>query len=189
MHESDFLIAKEKYLLPAEVQWPAWRILVAQLNTEHIYPGINSRFHYGELRLSRLNKIYMLSQRQIFRGYMSHWQQYGTFFQDNFGLLASSTVLIAIALTAMQLGLATKTLADNAAFQSASYGFVVFSLLGPMAASALIFLWFCFNFVNNWAVTAAYKRRRLQHMQIRPGNARHDTAVHDVTTEVNPSLT
>ena len=171
MHESDFLIAKEKYLIPAEVQWSDWRILVAQLDTENIYPKIDERFYYGELRLSRLNKIYVLSQPPIFRGYMSQWHQYGTFFQDNFAWLASATVFIAIVLTAMQLGLATKTLADNDAFQSASYGFTVFSILGPLVASGLIFLVFCFMFLNNWAVAATYKKKRLQHMLIHPGKA------------------
>ena len=170
-HESDLLIAQEKHLIPAEVGWPAWRILVAQLDTEHIYPRIDERFHYGELRLSRLNKIYVLSQRPILRGYMSQWQQYGSFFQDNFAWLASATVFIAIVLTAMQVGLATKTLADNDAFQSASYGFTVFSILGPLVAAGLIFLAFCCMFINNWAATAAYRTRRFRHMRLRPGKA------------------
>jgi hypothetical protein len=40
----------------------------------------------------------------------------------------------------MQVGLATKSLADNDAFQSASYGFTVFSILGPLPAACFIFL-------------------------------------------------
>jgi hypothetical protein len=61
-HESDYLIAKEKHLVPTEVTWPAWRTFVEQLDTEHIYPNINSRFVYGELRLSRLNKTHALTE-------------------------------------------------------------------------------------------------------------------------------
>jgi hypothetical protein len=41
---------------------------------------------------------------------MLHWQQYGTFFQENFALLASAIVYIAIVLNAMQVGLATVTI-------------------------------------------------------------------------------
>ncbi|KAF9872598.1 putative peptidase C14 [Colletotrichum karsti] len=98
-HESDFRIAKEMHLLPEEVQWAAWRVAVGQLLGTPL------------------------------RGYMSRWNQYGSFFHDNFALLASSTVYIAIVLTAMQVGLATEALQDNAAFQSASYGFTVFSII------------------------------------------------------------
>lgn len=83
-HESGFFIAKDKHLLPAEVKWPAWKTFVKQLDMEHIYQKIDARFIYGELRLSRLNKIYRLSQRPFLQGYMSHWHQYGSFFQVNF---------------------------------------------------------------------------------------------------------
>lgn len=143
-HESDFYIAQDEHLLPQEASWQGWRTLVEQLRTESIYQRINPRFIYGELRLSRQNKIYCFSQRPFLRGYMSHWQQYGTFFQENFRLLASATVYIAIVLSAMQVGLATKSLADNDAFQSASYGFAVFSVLGPLAAAGFIALDFCY---------------------------------------------
>lgn len=61
-HESDFYIARDKHLLPTEVDWPAWRVLVEQLDIQHIHPSIDNRFFYGELRLSRLNKIYAVFQ-------------------------------------------------------------------------------------------------------------------------------
>lgn len=32
IHESDFPIAKEKYLLPTELRWPEWRAIVDQLD-------------------------------------------------------------------------------------------------------------------------------------------------------------
>ena len=164
-HESDFMIAKEKHLLPPEIQWPVWGALVEQLDAEHIYPKIDPRFIYGELRLSRLNKIYRLSQRPLLRGYMSHWHQYGSFLHDNFAWLASATVYIAIVLTAMQVGLATKALVNNDAFQSASYGFTVFSILGPLVATALITLAFCYIFVNNWIATVIYNKERFRRIQ------------------------
>ncbi|KAF4244033.1 hypothetical protein CNMCM8980_010369 [Aspergillus fumigatiaffinis] len=170
-HESDFYIAKDKHLLPPneELSWQGWRTLVEQLRTESIYHRINQRFIYGELRLSRLNKIYRLSQRPFLRGYMSLWHQYGTFFQENFQWLATATIYIAIVLTAMQVGLATKALADNDAFQSASYGFAVFSVLGPLAAAGLITLVFCYMFVNNLIVAIAYKDRRLDEIRVSSG--------------------
>jgi hypothetical protein len=167
-HESDFLIAKDMHLIPSEVKWSGWRTFVGQvLSTVDTYEKIDARFIYGELRLSRLNKIYRLSQPPFLRGYMLHWQRYGTFFQENFALLASAIVYIAIILSAMQVGLATNSLADNDAFQSVSYGFAVFSILGPLVAAGLIVLAFCYMFVNNWIATADYRKKRLHWIRSR----------------------
>ncbi|KAJ3488537.1 hypothetical protein NLG97_g6182 [Lecanicillium saksenae] len=157
LHESDFRIGQDKHLLPPEVTWYGWRTLVEQLDTEHIYHYIDRRFVHGELRLSRLNKIYALTQTPM-RGYMAHWNQYGAFFHDHFTWLASVTVFIAVVLTAMQVGLATEALGHNNAFQSASYGFTVFSILGPLIAVALVVLRFIGIFVWNW-VRAFYRMR------------------------------
>ncbi|OJK00246.1 hypothetical protein ASPACDRAFT_1880666 [Aspergillus aculeatus ATCC 16872] len=123
-HESDFRIAQDKHLLPEEVTWRAWRVLIEQLDPEHIYPHIDRRFVHGELRLSRLNKIYALYQTPL-RGYLARWDRYGAFLRENFAGLASLTVYIAIVLTAMQVGLATEALERSPAFQSASYGFTL----------------------------------------------------------------
>lgn len=166
-YESDFLIAQDKHLLPKEIKWLAWRAFVKQLDTEHIYQRINERFVYGELRLSRLNKITRLSQGRLLVGYMPHWQQYRIFVRDNFTWLASAIAYMIIILTAMQVGLATKTLAENPAFQSASYGFTVFSIFGPAAATGIFLLIFGLIVAHNWMVTLAYKRRRFCHIKDR----------------------
>jgi uncharacterized membrane protein len=170
-HESNFYIANDKHLLPPdeEFSWQGWRTLVEQLHTESIYQRINPRFIYGELRLSRLKYIVSPNGRSFLRGYMSLWHQYGTFFQENFQWLASATIYIAIVLSAMQVGLATKALANNDAFQSVSYGFAVFSILGPLAAAGLITLVFCYMFVNNLIVAMAYKKRRFHEIRASSG--------------------
>ncbi|KAI8945437.1 hypothetical protein F4801DRAFT_127694 [Xylaria longipes] len=167
-YESDFRLAQERHLLPEQIQWHDWRTLVEELNTEHIYDKINVRYIYGELRLSRLNKIQYLHSTVGFRGYMSSWNRYGDFFYDNFTWLASATVYVAIVLTAMQVGLATESLAENQAFQSASYGFTVFSIVGPLAAAGLIVCTFFYVFVSNWVATVAYRRQRLRHIRTKP---------------------
>ncbi|KAL5364464.1 hypothetical protein BJX96DRAFT_187805 [Aspergillus floccosus] len=158
-HESDFQIARNKHLLPVEAKWGAWRILVHQLDTQHVYPYIDHRFFHGELRLSRLNKIYALTQTPL-RGYMARWDRYSTFFHDYFTWLASGSLYIAIVLSAMQVGLATDALAQNKTFQSASYGFTVFSILGPLLAASLIMLQFCCIFIFNWANAHYQKEAR-----------------------------
>ncbi|KAI9369760.1 hypothetical protein BJX61DRAFT_549349 [Aspergillus egyptiacus] len=158
-HESDFLIARDKHLLPIEVKWPAWRVLVEQLDTQHIYPYIDNRFFYGELRLSRLNKIYALFQTPL-RGYMARWNQYHVFLRDHFTWLASGALYIALVLNAMQVGLATDALGTSKAFNSASYGFTVFSILGPIVTAALILLQFCGIFLWNWSKAHRWKKMR-----------------------------
>lgn len=166
-HESDFEIAREKRLLPEQVTWSAWTTLVKQLDTQNIYDKIDERFKYGELRLSRLNKIYRFTRCPWLLGpYMSHWHQYGSYFQDNFTWLASTTVYIAIVLTAMQVGLAADKLKDNRSFQSASYGFTVFSILGPLVAAMLIIVAFLVLFVFNWVATSRFWDQRSSHVQL-----------------------
>ncbi|PHH87914.1 hypothetical protein CDD83_8243 [Cordyceps sp. RAO-2017] len=161
-HESDFRIALKTDLLPPEVRWPQWRTFVEQIHmrTHDMRANIDRRFYHGELRLSRLNKIYSLYQTPL-RAYASSWDSYGAFFRDNFTFLASATVYIAVVLTAMQVGLATKALGGNDAFQSASSVFTVFAILGPLIAASAIVLVFCLMFVSNLAYAVTAKRRRL----------------------------
>ena len=167
MYESDFHIAKERRLIPEEVKWLAWKMAIREiLSTSPLYTQINPRFHYSELRLSRLNKIYFFWKTPM-RNYMAQWNQYGSFLQNHFAWLTTSTVYIAVVLTAMQVGLATDGLQNNGAFQSASYGFTVFSILGPLIVIGLVFCAFCYVFVNNWIITRRYRRKRSDEIKIR----------------------
>ncbi|KAM0798677.1 hypothetical protein BDR22DRAFT_881600 [Usnea florida] len=166
-HESDFHIAKEKHLLPEQVTWSAWVALVKQLDTKNIYDKIDERFKYGELRLSRLNNIYRLTRWPLLlKPYMSRWHQYGDFFHDNFTWLASTTVYIVVVLTAMQVGLAADRLKSNRSFQSASYGFTVFSILGPLVAAVLITVAFLVLFVHNGRATLRFWKKRSLKVQL-----------------------
>ena len=123
VHQSNFYIARDAHPLPGEVAWPAWRRLIQDiLSISRIYRQIDPRFHYRELRLNKINKINFLWKTPL-RGYMSHWNQYGSFLHDHFAVLASFTVYSALILTAMQVGLATEKLQNNTASLLASYGF------------------------------------------------------------------
>ncbi|KAF4507273.1 hypothetical protein G6O67_005930 [Ophiocordyceps sinensis] len=162
-HESDFHVAMSKQLLPPGTEWPDWRVLVEQLEPERIYAHIDRRFYHGELRLSRLNKIYFLLRSPL-RGYMSHWDRYGAFFHDTFAWLATVVVYVVVVLTAMQVGLATE-LGRNEAFRSASWGFTVFSILGPLIVAALITLAFCSMFLHNLIKAVEYRNWRLDKIR------------------------
>ncbi|POR37889.1 Uncharacterized protein TPAR_01907 [Tolypocladium paradoxum] len=175
--ESDFHIAKERRLLPAEdaVTWRKWRALVEQLDTENIYPKIDKRFFYGELNLPTLNYFNFLTHRPFLLGFVPHWSEdrYVTFVGDHFATLASVAVFIALVLAGLQVGLGVKALSENGAFQSAAYGFTVFSLLFPLAAVVWIFVNLGILFAHRWMAMPkfAFERKRLKHIKAGMGTA------------------
>ncbi|CAJ0554940.1 Ff.00g134530.m01.CDS01 [Fusarium sp. VM40] len=130
-YESDFTLAKERHLLPGHISWFNWILFIRELDIEHIYPDINQRFHHRELRLSRLNYVYYITQGSL-DGYAHRYNRYSDFFRSHLAWMTAATVYVAIVLTAMQVGLATGKLGENSLFQSASYGFTVFALLAPL---------------------------------------------------------
>ncbi|KAK3325842.1 hypothetical protein B0H66DRAFT_140831 [Apodospora peruviana] len=165
-YESDFEIAKSQNLLPAEVTWPAWRIFVSQILADNnIYKKVSLRFCYGELRLSRLNKIYTVFRGNP-RGYMYRWNRYGGFIRDNFTWLAGVVGYIAIILAALQVGLSTSTLAEDDAFQAFSRGFTIFSLVGPAIVVTLLSTYVGITFTINWFATSSFQKERENRMGI-----------------------
>ncbi|KAK5998900.1 hypothetical protein PT974_01284 [Cladobotryum mycophilum] len=161
-YESDLQVAKDKRLVPSDLTWPKWRIFVEELLAEDLFRNIDARFIYGELRLSRLNLIY------FFRGlrpYMKFWNRYGDFFGANFTVLASATVYMAIVLTAIQVGLTLDRLQNNASFLSASYGFTVFAILGPLVFLGCVLMMFLYLIVYNLVQTLRYSKKRFGEIQ------------------------
>lgn len=137
-YEIDFILAQKLHLLPPAVDWKSWLDIVQNLLPDFLgdEQKISPRYHYGELRLSRINWIYRLDSRFRFRhfcrGYHSSSQTFQSFLNRNFGWLLVVFVYFTILLTALQVGLATNQLRDNAPFNAASYGFTVFSLVAPL---------------------------------------------------------
>ncbi|KAE8446801.1 hypothetical protein EG329_011578 [Mollisiaceae sp. DMI_Dod_QoI] len=151
-HESDLRIAHEKGLLPDNINWSTWTEFIGDF-LEHIdlqsLNSVSPRFQYGELRLSRLNKIYRLTRfnwRDIIRGYMAASTWYQDFFARNFAWLLAIFAVMSVALSAMQVvvGLAR----GGQAFANASYGFSVASLV--VAAGTVLAV------IAMWIVLFAY---------------------------------
>lgn len=159
-YETDFHLAQSLRLLPREVSWSSWKAMVSQLQVDTLRHRVDRRFLHGELRLGRLNKIYFFHQTP-FSAYVPLWNQTRTFFQDNLAWLASATVYMVIVLTSMQLGVATKPLANSDAFQYASYGFAIFSILAPLVIVAGIVVVFLFLSIYNIAKTRRFNRRKI----------------------------
>ncbi|KXH39863.1 hypothetical protein CSIM01_06580 [Colletotrichum simmondsii] len=169
-YESDFRIAVERGLLPDRMNWYQWKAISAQIAQNHCYASVNPRYWYGELRLSRLNKIYRVRLGYLLRGYskvVSH-AVYEDLIRDNFATLAAMLGYVVIVLTAMQVGLATDRLVGDSAFQSVSYGFTVFSILAPLIAGVCIIGIVVVMFVSSWGVTKVYEKKRFQEMGVEP---------------------
>lgn len=154
--ETDFHVANEKRLLPRDednkpIKWTDWKILARELL--RIYEQdpnmIHPRFLRAELRLSRIDIIHRLTTIPRFEPYLRSRHNYSSFFYDNITSMATAAVFVVLVLTAMQVGLATERLKDNATFQQASYGFTVFAILGPMCAFVLVVLGGLFYLVKD----------------------------------------
>ncbi|KAJ5551786.1 hypothetical protein N7535_000273 [Penicillium sp. DV-2018c] len=160
--ESDFFIAQSYHLLPNTITWETWLKLIQQLlrNDATNPANINPRYLFGELRLSRLNKICMIIGASPLRGYQITYQTYAELFHDYLTPLTAATIYVALVLTAMQVGLATNRLAFSSPFQDASYGFTVFAILGPLIGILLLGVMGGVAFTNNLIASWKFKQQR-----------------------------
>ena len=168
-HPSDFSIAQSSNLLPACLTWSQWRSLVQNLlDNDTTNPSrINERYKFGELRLSRLNKIYAVQRGNLLRGYRPKYQTYGELFKSYLTPITAMTVYFALVLTAMQVGLGTDRLAHNLAFQNASYGFTVFSILGPIVLVFFVLMVVFAHLATNTLATLIFRRERFNVLRRR----------------------
>lgn len=158
-YPSDFHIAQEAHLIHETGTWMQWVKLVSQLLDQKNCGNINKRYRFGELRLSRLNKIIYFGSFS-YRGYSNWYHTYGSYFSRNLTPIVSAIAYITIILTAMQVGLATNHLKDNTAFQRASSGFTVFSIMSPLILGILVFAFFVIMFLDNLTRAVKYKKKR-----------------------------
>ncbi|KGQ10055.1 hypothetical protein BBAD15_g4592 [Beauveria bassiana D1-5] len=150
---TDFELALEEGLLPKfldQPSWPRWRALATEILSSQITSEMHPRFKHGELRLGRLNWIYLFRDIPKFKLYFDPWNSYTEFVFGNMACITAVTVYMVVVLTAMQVGLATNKLKDNASFHDASYGFAVFSILAPLIAVLLIVVALLVVLVPNW---------------------------------------
>ncbi|PTB63733.1 hypothetical protein BBK36DRAFT_1125406 [Trichoderma citrinoviride] len=137
--KSDLRIAHEQGLVSRDVRWEQWAPFSAAV-VSNISPdlcGVNPRYIYGELRLTRLNLICRFCSKTfsfgtLIRGYEYGYRQYSTYLERNFRWVLTAFIYITVVLSAMQVGLATSELVDNRVFNRASYIFSMFSILAPV---------------------------------------------------------
>ncbi|KAI9717831.1 MAG: hypothetical protein M1828_007070 [Chrysothrix sp. TS-e1954] len=148
--QSDFDLAIQYRLLPADIIWQEWRSLVQRAySASSTLPPSSPRYRYGQLRLGRLNAMYRLipslasiSRSSMshtgYRGYFHRYRDYAALIRTNFSWLLAGTAYVVVVLTAMQVGLATERLGNSRSFQNASFGFTAFSILFPVAGAGIV---------------------------------------------------
>lgn len=168
-NEHDWALAHDTGLIPAEVTWVAWRDFVESLVRSgglsvNGLVGVHRRFHYGELRVHRLNHIYRFTRpsnrQQLLLGYGGLLSpSYSDFFRKHFRWIIVVFAFCTTVLSALQVGLATDILGSSKTLQGVSSGIVLFSLvvLGVtvVGISALYIALFIFFLVKTLMNTAA----------------------------------
>ncbi|KAF2397382.1 hypothetical protein EJ06DRAFT_584340 [Trichodelitschia bisporula] len=161
----DFARAEKLHLLPHGLTWLLWKRLVWEfLNS--IDPNslhqVNKRYHFGELRLGRINTIYRVNPRFVFqyfvRGYLYGYNRYAVFFQRNVGWVLVVFVWFSLILSAMQVGVAVDPLQESVSFKKASYGFVVFSIVSVAALLVFVGVVFATIFLFNMVAAVSHSR-------------------------------
>ncbi len=127
-HESDFEIARnETRLLPSDITWTEF-CAFSKGFLDVSDDAVSERYHYGEIRLTRLNLYAKLIIGKFH--YERVHGQYGAFFARFYGPLLFIFGILAIILSAMQVELGVEAL-TNAQWQSFWYAcrwFVIIAL-------------------------------------------------------------
>lgn len=144
----DLAIAKELHLISDEVTWNAWQTCRSAILKKNKTAYINKRYIYGELRLNRLDYIWLFS----FRGltYFTVHRAYATYFNQYFGLLVTVFAFVAVILTAMQVVVGVSSTPELLII--VSYRFSVAILVGICACFSYIGILFVLMFVFNVSV-------------------------------------
>lgn len=146
--KSDLRLAVEIGLLPSEIDWDSWTSFMVEfldrVDARRLCQ-VDSRYHYGELRLTRLNSLYRygaagFSLHNATHGFMSASTRYTTFFERNFSWLLVVFIYLTVVLSAMQVASATNRFGDDIHFQKFSYGVALFSIAFVLGAAAIMLL-------------------------------------------------
>ncbi|CAG8007413.1 unnamed protein product [Penicillium salamii] len=138
----DFAMAKEHYLVPADITWIQWSTFI---NNFRLLGNrdVANRYHYGQLRLSRLNwavRIFGPQHTPTRLFYENNYWSVGEFMERATIPLLFLFASISIALSAMQVALAVPLeglwpqISSNNGLKAMDRAFWLFSI-------AMVFLW------------------------------------------------
>jgi hypothetical protein len=137
-HESDFLLAKKKHLIPKDIKFQQFQLFINAFKTVPD-DAVARRYHYGQMRLSRLNFAVWLFPPHAWYYHRLDWQlgQYFTRWAPPLLFIWASTNLI---LSSMQVVHNSRGTDTWAAFHTASWIFatVILVVMAVMIVSLLV---------------------------------------------------
>jgi hypothetical protein len=132
-HESDLRIAHKEHLVPPDLDLETWMAFIKDFKYVEDWQ-VSGRYHYGELRLTRLNLwAKPILRRWHFR--KATWQ-YGEYFARFIAPLLFIFTTWTVILDSMQVGLQSRPGWDR--FGDASAVFSVASLIGVLGTVAFL---------------------------------------------------
>ena len=108
-HRSDFAIAKERRLVPADIDWSSWQYFIAHFHRVPD-PRVAQRYHYGQIRHSRLNllvRLTLLRERSTFWFYEPLHLSTGPYIKGITASVGFVLATISLVLLSMQVSLAS----------------------------------------------------------------------------------
>jgi hypothetical protein len=160
-HESDFHIAQQDNLrlIPKDLDWESFCHFTSDLS--HIEDSaVSMRYHFGELRLTRLNFYAPLLLRKF------HFEQvhgqYGDYFARLYGPILFVFAIVSTILNSMQVALAADQMmiVHWVAVWRGSRWFSVLSLIGTLAIAVCFVILWLWIFVDEWVFTVRRKFER-----------------------------
>jgi uncharacterized membrane protein len=152
-YPSDFVIAKKLGLLPKRIRtWDEWSDLSIALQMRIDNSIVNKRYYYGELRLRRLNHIYLFLR--AFDTYHYIHQRHKPFFSEKFGRLLLFLVYLTTILSVLQVVVSTQHTPEKLGdfsywFGLVSVAIIFFFVVVQLLLFVMNFLWHFVATVNN----------------------------------------
>lgn len=153
-HPSDFQLAQDAHLIPEYVEWPALMKFLAQLATIDD-KAVSRRYHYGDLRLSRLNfwaKVF-LGRWYFHKVHGQYWAYFARFY----GPLLFTFAIFTLVLSAMQVILSCDT--HWASFIMVAQWFSVAALLVALVVSCFLLALFAGMGLNELVYAVRHKTK------------------------------
>jgi hypothetical protein len=159
-HESDFYIAQEQHLIPKGVTWTQLSNFMMRFGSI-TDDDVARRFHYGELRLTRLNFYSRLILHK--RNFQRVHSQYGSYFAAFYGPLLFTFATLSLLLNAMQVEMAVEQVnlrSQWLGFWDVCRGFSVTCLVLVIMLSLWLAVLFLYKFVMEWVYALSQQRMR-----------------------------
>lgn len=150
----DLAIAQECNLICKDTTWKKWDTFRGRTLSETTNSHVNERYHYGELRLKRLDIIYRLTGRGL--SYFTVHRTYKTYFAQYFSVFGTVVVFVAVILAAMQVLVVIPKIPETVA--TTSYRFSVAVLMGVCLCFGFVTLWFLVMVLYNLYLALAAHR-------------------------------